>query len=599
MIKTKWALLGMLVMATATFVACASIKPKPENVQASENTDNKHTIRKSYGAYLAGRVAHLRRDFNAASDYYIQALKVDHGNQELINKIYLILVSKSRVDEAAVYAEKNLIAFPKDNFAQTVVAVKNMHNGLYEQSLNNTKNFDNPAYRNFIAPLLNAWNYVGLEQPEKALKELETLKKEPGFKAIYHFHCGMINDYFNNNREAQKHYEILLNEENLELSLRSLQVISNFYVRTEQKDKAVALVGGINNERFVTDMLKALYQSVKNATPKNTKKIIASANDGSAEALFSIAATFRYDEIIDVAHMFTSLAIYQNPRYDLAKILLADILEDREMYEDANDIYETIEEESPAYYVSRLKQANNLIKISDYNGAELLLKSLALDYDNAQLYLDLGDVLRINNRPQEAIKYYKQAIKTSNDNVSWVLYYALGVSYEQSGDWDKAEKALKKAQKLSNGHYMVLNYLGYTWMKQGKNIDEAVQMIVSAYAQAPSDANIIDSMGWALYNLGYYGMAEKYLEQAAAAAPSNPVISSHLGDVYWFTGRKNEARFQWQHALDLKDVSGEINRKEIETKINDGIDKAPNFSYDKALVDKQLKLISSKEFAQQ
>ena len=42
--------------------------------------------------------------------------------------------------------------------------------------------------------------------------------------------------------------------------------------------------------------------------------------------------------------------------------------------------------------------------------AELLLKSLALDYDNAQLYLDLGDVLRINNRPQEAIKYYKLAL---------------------------------------------------------------------------------------------------------------------------------------------------------------------------------------------
>ncbi|MFR8205965.1 MAG: hypothetical protein ACLU99_06255 [Alphaproteobacteria bacterium] len=31
-----------------------------------------------------------------------------------------------------------------------------------------------------------------------------------------------------------------------------------------------------------------------------------------------------------MAHMFISMAIYQNSQYDLAKILLADILESRE-----------------------------------------------------------------------------------------------------------------------------------------------------------------------------------------------------------------------------------------------------------------------------
>ena len=49
--------------------------------------------------------------------------------------------------------------------------------------------------------------------------------------------------------------------------------------------------------------------------------------------------------------------------------------------------------------------------MKDYDKAELLLKALALDYDNAQLYLDLGDVLRIKSEPDEAIKYYKTAIQ--------------------------------------------------------------------------------------------------------------------------------------------------------------------------------------------
>lgn len=590
----RWTFLVVLTAAIAVFVSCSHTEDRniSEIHSSSAMPASQALPQKSYGAYLAGRVAHLRRDFNSASDYYIKALKIDPDNKELVSRLYLILVSKSRVDEAATYARQNIDNGNKDNFAYTVIAVKDMHDGNFEQSIKDTAHFDNPAYKEFIAPLLNAWNYAGLKQPDKALKTLGQLKKEPSFKTIYHFHAGMINDYFNRNREAQEHYDAIINNESMELSLRSLQIIANFYIRTGQKDKAVNLVSGFNDEKVIADMLRAFSESVRKADPQNTARIITSPSEGAAEALFSIAATFRYDEIIDVAHMFTSLAIYQNPDYDLAKLLLADILEDRGMYEDANEVYETIGKESPAYYAAQLKKANNLIKLNDYDSAELLLKSLNLDYGNAQIYLDLGDVLRMKNRPEEAAEYYKEAIKASgqNDNI-WVLYYALGVSYEQAGEWNKAEKALLKAIELSQNHYMVLNYLGYTWMKQGKNMDDAFTMIVNAYNQAPEDPNINDSLGWALYNLGYYGMAEKYLEKAAESSPANAVISDHLGDVYWFTKRRNEARFQWQHALDLKDESGELNRKQVQKKLADGIVKEPSFSFNKEVIEKQIKNI--------
>lgn len=594
MTMARWTFLTVLAAAIAVFVSCSHPKVEESRSVETSAATAKPLPQKSYGAYLAGRVAHLRRDFNTASDYYIKALKIDPDNKELVSRLYLILVSKSRVDEAATYARQNIANGNKDNFAYTVIAVKDMHDGNYQQSIKETAAFDNPAYKEFIAPLLNAWNYAGLKQPEKALKTLEQLKKEPSFKTIYHFHAGMINDYFNRNREAQKHYDVIINNESMELSLRSLEIIANFYIRTGQKDKATALVSGFNDEKVIADMLRAFANNVRNATPQNTGRIITTPSEGAAEALFSIAATFRYDEIIDVAHMFTSLSIYQNPNYDLAKLLLADILEDRGMFEDANEVYETIGKESPAYYAAQLKKANNLIKLTDYDNAELLLKSLSLDYDNAQIYLDLGDVLRMKNRPEEAIEYYKAAIKASGKNDSvWVLYYAMGVSYEQAGQWHKAEKALLKALELSQNHYMVLNYLGYTWMKQGENIDQAFAMIVNAYNQAPDDPNISDSLGWALYNLGYYGMAEKYLEKAAEAAPANAVISDHLGDVYWFTKRRNEARFQWQHALDIKDESGELDRKQVQAKIDNGIEKEPAFEFDKNLVEEEIKKITA------
>ncbi len=593
----RWSFGGFLgaAAAVAVFVSCT----KTDGIISSNSpllprqSVSEKSHKKSYGAYLAGRVAHLRRDFGPASDYYIKALETDPDNKELTSQLYLILVSEGRVDEAADYAKKAMSDGEKDHFAYMIMAVNEMKKANFEKSIETTKIFENPAYRDFIAPLLNAWNYAGLNNEKKALSTIEKLKKEETFSGLYNFHAGLLNDYFGNYEKAQKHYESLLNDDASDLSLRALQIVANFYLRTNQKDKATALVSVFNEDKSVNDILQKFASDVKNAVPEKTLPLISNPNEGAAEALFSVAATFRNDSIIDVSHMFICLAIYQNPKYDLAKLLLADILENREMYESANKTYDEIEESSPAFYAAQLKKANNLIKMKDYDKAELLLKALALDYDNAQLYLDLGDVLRIKSEPDEAIKYYKTAIQKNKKEINnWVLYYALGVAYEQAGQWSEAEKSLLKAKELSKNHYVVLNYLGYTWIKQKQNIDDAFAMVVSAYNQAPDDVNITDSLGWALYNLGYFGMAEKYLEKASLAAPANPVIGDHLGDVYWFSGRRNEAKFKWQQALDLKDDSGELDRNKVKAKIKNGLNKAPNLDFDKKIIEAQIKLIS-------
>ena len=116
-------------------------------------------------------------------------------------------------------------------------------------------------------------------------------------------------------------------------------------------------------------------------------------------------------------------------------------------------------------------------------------------------------------------------------------------------------------------------------------------MIIDAYNQAPFDPSINDSLGFALYNLGYYAMAIPYLERAAELYPSSAVISSHLGDAYWFAHRKNEARFQWKHALSLKDDSGELDIKKTKAKVKNGIAEEPALIYDKEQAEKDLKTI--------
>jgi tetratricopeptide (TPR) repeat protein len=133
--------------------------------------------------------------------------------------------------------------------------------------------------------------------------------------------------------------------------------------------------------------------------------------------------------------------------------------------------------------------------------------------------------------------------------------------------------------------------LGYTWIKNNQNIDKAFSMIVEAYNQAPFDPSINDSLGFALYNLGYYTMSLPYLERAAELYPSSAVISSHLGDAYWFAHRKNEAKFQWQHALKLQDESGELDIAHTKNKIKNGLKQEPELTYSKEIIEETIKKI--------
>ena len=107
---------------------------------------------------------------------------------------------------------------------------------------------------------------------------------------------------------------------------------------------------------------------------------------------------------------------------------------------------------------------------------------------------------------------------------------------------------------------MVLNYLGYSWVDQGVNLDEGMRMIKRAVEQRADDGYIVDSLGWAYYRLGNFEEAVKHLEQAVELKPEDPTINDHLGDAYWRVGRQLEAQFQWTHARDLKPEPDELEK---------------------------------------
>jgi nucleoid-associated protein YgaU len=132
-----------------------------------------------------------------------------------------------------------------------------------------------------------------------------------------------------------------------------------------------------------------------------------------------------------------------------------------------------------------------------------------------------------------------------------------GIAYERNKEWPKAEADFKRALELKPDQPQVLNYLGYSWVDQGMNLEPALKMIETAVAAAPNDGYIIDSLGWAFYRLGRYEEAVETLERAVQLRPNDPEINDHLGDAYFHAGRPLEARFQWNVALAM-DEDGNV-----------------------------------------
>ncbi len=188
-----------------------------------------------------------------------------------------------------------------------------------------------------------------------------------------------------------------------------------------------------------------------------------------------------------------------------------------------------------------------------------------------EIYDALGNIMRSRKRYSEAIDYYTNAIDlvVRPKDRHWALYYSRGTCYERLKRWPPAEVDLLKALELQPNQPLALNYLGYSWIDQNKNLKKGLKLIEKAVAAKPEDGYIVDSLGWAHYKLGNYKKAVRYLERAVELRPEDPVLNDHLGDALWQDSRRREARFQWEQALTLN-PEPEDERK-IKKKLEEGL----------------------------
>jgi tetratricopeptide (TPR) repeat protein len=254
-------------------------------------------------------------------------------------------------------------------------------------------------------------------------------------------------------------------------------------------------------------------------------------------------------------------ALYLKPDFPLAYAALGEAYEGAKRYELEMQAFDEIKEDSPLWLNVQIQKAFALNSLNRVDDAKSLLEDLiAKEPKEIRTYDALGNILRSHERYGEAKDYYSRAIqligKPSKEN--WALFYSRGVSNERLKDWAAAESDFKEALELSPDESLVLNYLGYSWIDQGRNLKQAMDYIRKAVKLKPDDGYYVDSLGWAYFRLGNLPAAVENLERAVELKPDDPIINDHLGDAYWRVGRKLEAKYQWQQALTLKPEDEQI-----------------------------------------
>ena len=506
---------GAVLTAAAFFPAAAS--------QGLPKLDQQIDLRSAQwgksgaGQYLAGMQAQRLRDPAAAARYLESALGHDPNNLRLVRHVFYLMVSEGLFADASQHARMLLRDDPGSFVPVMTLAVTAMQAGDYAGALDQLGELDGGGHNGLMRALGQAWAAVGAGDLAAARVALQFPLSAPGWDGIRPIHEALIEDV-GQGEPAPAYAALSAQPGGFPARLQAL--IDNFEAR--QADPSV--------------------------TP-----IVTDASQGLALAFGTIASALVRANQERTAMIYTRFGLALSPEDDSLLLLLADALQSGDRFADAAVAYGDVPRSSEFYYAARIAKARNLAWDERLDEGIALLEGLSVEFaEKAEAPMQLGDLLRRDQRYEDAAAAYDSAferIELAGGQPDWQLYYTRGIARERIGAWSDAEADFKSALAIEPEQPLVLNYLGYSWIDRGENLEEGTAMVRRAAELRPDDGFIADSVGWAAYRTGNLEEAVRELERAILIEPLDPTINEHLGDIYWLVGRKLEARYQWDRAL--------------------------------------------------
>lgn len=553
------------------FHPTAETKLTPDDIFAAIGAQPNYFRQTKSGNYLAGQFAQRHKDWDKAAQYMNGVIKREADDGDLIKSAMILSMAAGDAPDAVKMAKEVLQDDPNNILAVLFKSLNDLKSKDYNAALATYNKIEENNIAAFIVPVLKLWAKSG-----KGEFDVSTLSEN----SFYAYQAMLVGAYLKKPNEALEYAAGAFNLK--ENDVRDLEKYADTFLAYGKVDKALDIYKVIEEKKFATDSVLDKIDRLENSKAfekQVTLPPITSPAEGAAYVFQDMAEILLREFSDDSATIFAQMALYLDPKLYKNHAIIGEVFARNERYDDAIEAYQKIGKESDLYIESQRMVAELYSIKEDDEKAIKILESLYKTSDDYDALIQIGDIHRYEENYASAKETYDKVLNILSDENGevpekyWHVYYARGMALERLKEFEAAEADLQKALEFRPENPYLLNYLGYSWVDQGIKLDESLDMIMRAVSYKPNDGYITDSLGWAFYKRGDYKASVPHLERAVELLPYDPTINDHLGDAYWMVGRKNEARFQWQRALNFNEDEDLELKASIERKFKHGVEK--------------------------
>ena len=550
------------------------------NLQSPANSSNAKYTSKDISNYFSGVVLASQNNTDEALKYLkkIQSIKDRHSNFNVEFIRTLILLGKTK--EAFNFAES---VWKEDEFFFDGDLLLGLEALMEKDFIKAEKHFRrlnkisiyNFYYEDFFGNILLSWSKAAEKKKKVSFDLFQQIPNR--YAHLKKIQNAFLQCHFNTNKTEQAFIE-LTEDENYNFSRYNFFLI-NYFLSKNEKNKAKKIIKVSRKLHNSNLLLKQTEDFIVN---ENEKKILDFFNcqdpkDVIAEFFYIISNIYASEKNYQLSNYYLKILLFLNNKFLPNKTLLAENFYFQKRYKFSKKIYNSIKSIGSTYsWYASTSIASILLNTTN---KEFSISALEKDFNslpnpNSEQYFELANFYKDIEYYEKSIKYYSLALEnlTKDHPLTPKIFDRRGVSYERLGLWEKGEQDLLKSLKILPDQPHVLNYLAYSWIDKGINLDKGLEMLNKAMSLKENDGYIIDSVGWAYYVKKNYIEADKFLQKAVELLPSDPIINDHYADTLWMLNKNIQARYFWKYVLNLEGTQEEL-KDSINKKLIFGITK--------------------------
>lgn len=528
-------------LATVLLAGCSlnDLKQHTELQSAPVTYNQGEFNRESLYDLLVAEIAGQQRDFDLAMDMYLKQARLtkDAGVAERATRVAQYLRNVEAISEAATLWRQ---AAPENPEPYQISASILLHQKQYAQALPLIERAFQYDRARILAVIRSQISSMPADVVEGYLNVISTLLNGDLQTDL------LVTQALLYNQQGNLELALSSLNEALQVDPKSTDAIANKaeLLRANGQFKealdtlAPAMSGPVNEQKLQILYTQLLFQSKQpDAGVKEAKAMLRQYNKDYQLKFYLALVMLENDRVKDAKPLFEEL-LEQGPADTRPHFYLGVIAQDEGNNEKAIEHFMEVDDASTIYQaISRISV------LLDKSEDKARLQQIITDVRNtrpdmaAQLYGLEAEWLQLHDYEDEALVLLEDALSRFNDNVNLLYTRAM---LQESTDFPKAEKDLRRILAVEPENSLALNALGYTLTVHTDRYDEALDLISRALKVRPDDPAIIDSMGWVLFKLQRYTESIQYLEKAFAAI-NDPEVASHLIQAYWANGNKEKA----------------------------------------------------------